>query len=322
MGRTEFLLRRLGFGLMTVFIAATINFVIFRAAPGDAATQYQQCLTCSPGFRDELRAELGLDRPLLVQYVLYLRDLVQLDFGTSFQNQRPVSSELLGALANTLPMLGLGLLIGLVLGVAVGVLSAWRRGRATDVVLMSVSLFFYSLPVQWLGLVLLFAFSGSLPVSGIEDPYLRLTDPSTMEVVADRLRHLALPSATIGLVWFGSWALLVRSSMLEALGEDYVLTARAKGLRTWTIIRRYALRNSLLPIVTLVLLTLGYTVAGTLLVETVFSYPGIGLELYRAVQNRDYAVLQGGFLLLTIAIVVANLLADLLYFRLDPRIES
>ncbi|MFG3438197.1 ABC transporter permease [Nonomuraea sp. NPDC047897] len=322
MNRGEYLIRRVGSAVVTIAAAATINFVLFRAAPGDASTQYQMCRTCSAEFRDYLRGELGLDRPLAEQFVRYVTALLRGDLGYSFQTRRPVWEELSGPLADTLPMVGLGLALGLALGLLIGVVSAWRRGTAADWAPLSASMFLSVLPIQWIGLMLLLLFGGILPTGGVADPYLRFTDPSWFEVAADRLEHMVLPSLAIGLAWSGSWALITRSALVGALAEDYILTARAKGLSRWRIVRRYALPNSLLPIATLVFLTFGYIVAGSLLVETVFSYPGIGLALYEAVQNRDYAVLQGGFLLLTVAIVLANLLADLLYLKLDPRIRT
>ena len=169
--------------------------------------------------------------------------------------------------------------------------------------------------------MLLILFSGVLPSSGISDPFLEFTDPSTWEVILDRLEHMILPSLTLGLVLYGEYALIVRSAMLETLGEDYILTARAKGLANWSIVRHHAFRNALLPIMTLIALSLGYVVAGAILVEAVFSYPGIGLVTYEAIFSRDYPVLQGAFLILTLSVVVANYIADLLYFRLDPRIS-
>ena len=200
-------------------------------------------------------------------------------------------------------------------------IAAWRRGTFADWGGLLSALVFYSLPTQWLGLMLLILFSGVLPSSGISDPFIEFTDPSTWEVILDRLEHMILPSLTLGLVLYGEYALIVRSSMLETLGEDYILTARAKGLANWSIVWHHAFRNALLPIVTLIALTLGYVVAGAILVEAVFSYPGIGLVTYEAIFSRDYPVLQGAFLILTLSVVVANYIADLLYFRLDPRIS-
>jgi ABC-type dipeptide/oligopeptide/nickel transport system permease component len=219
-------------------------------------------------------------------------------------------------------MLALGTILSIVLGVTVGVVSAWRRGTAADWGGLATALTFYSMPTQWLGLMLLIVFAGVLPAAGISDPFLEFEDPAWWEVVVDRLEHMILPALTLGLVLYGEYALIVRSAMLEALGEDYVMTARAKGFRNWTIVRRHALRNSLLPITTLVALSLGFLVGGAILVEAVFSYPGIGLVTYEAIFDRDYPILQGSFLILTLSVIIANFIADLLYFRLDPRIRA
>ena len=165
--------------------------------------------------------------------------------------------------------------------------------------------------------MLLILFAGVLPSVGMSDPF--LLNASLGARVLDGLKHMILPSATFALTLYGEYTLIVRSSMLETLGEDYVLTARAKGLSSWSVVRRHAFRNAMLPTVTLIALSLGYIVAGAILIETVFSWPGIGLAVYQAVGNRDYPVLQGAFLVLTLSVVACNFVADLLYFRLDPR---
>lgn len=317
----DYFLKRTLFALVTVFVAITLNFVIFRATPGDAVTGLR-CQFCTLEFKEQLRAELGLDKSKWEQYVLYLQSLAQGDMGRSFVSREPVVDELIDPLLNTLPMIALGTAFSIVFGVLAGVIAAWRRGTFLDWGNLSFSLLFYSLPTQWLGLMLLIAFAGTLPASGISDPFLEFTDPSWWETFVDRLEHMILPAATIGIVLFGEYALIVRSSLLEALSEDYVLTARAKGLRNWAIVWRHAFRASLLPVATLIALSLGYLVAGAILVEAVFSYPGIGLVTYDAVTERDYPVLQGAFLILTLSVVVANYLADLLYFKLDPRIAE
>lgn len=318
----DYVVKRTLFALTTVLVAITLNFVLFRAAPGDATSSLRNCRNCTADFREALHAELGLDKSKLEQYGIYLKDLAQGDLGLSFVSRQPVWDELKGSILNTLPMVALGYLFAIVFGTIVGVVAAWRRGTALDWGGLSSALVFYSMPTQWLGLMLLVLFAGTLPAAGIADPFIAFTDPSWWQVVLDRIEHMVLPSATLGLVLYGEYALIVRSSMLETLGEDYILTARAKGLRNWTIVWRHALRNSLLPITTLVALTLGYVVAGAILVEAVFSYPGIGLATYEAIFDRDYPVLQGAFLVLTLSVVLANYVADLLYFKLDPRISE
>jgi ABC-type dipeptide/oligopeptide/nickel transport system permease component len=317
----DYFLKRTLFALVTVFVAITLNFIIFRAAPGDAVTGLR-CQFCTVEFKDQLRAELGLDKSKWEQYWIYLQDLAQGDMGRSFVTREPVVDELIDPLLNTLPMIALGTAFAIVFGIISGVIAAWRRGTFLDWGNLSFSLLFYSLPTQWLGLMLLIFFAGTLPVSGISDPFLEFTDPSWWETFVDRLEHMVLPAATIGIVLYGEYALIVRSSLMEALSEDYVLTARAKGLRNWAIVWKHAFRASLLPVATLIALSLGYLVAGAILVEAVFSYPGIGLVTYDAVFERDYPVLQGAFLILTLSVVVANYVADLLYFKLDPRIAE
>ena len=162
-----------------------------------------------------------------------------------------------------------------------------------------------------------------MPTSGIKDPTLGiLGDASTWEVIVDRFEHMILPALTIGLVLFGEYTLIVRSAMIETLGEDYVLTARAKGLSNWATVWRHGLRNAMLPVITLVALSLGFIIGGFITIEYVFSYPGIGLAIVEAIDQRDYPLLQGAFLLLTLSVIFFNLVADLLYFRLDPRVRE
>jgi ABC-type dipeptide/oligopeptide/nickel transport system permease component len=176
------------------------------------------------------------------------------------------------------------------------------------------------MPTQWLGLMLIILFAGILPTGGMTNEF--LLNPPFWTHVKDLASHIVLPALTLGLVLYGEYTLIVRSAMLETLGEDYVLTARAKGLKPRTIVRTHALRNAMLPITTLIALSLGYIVAGAILVEIVFSWPGIGRAVYEAVLQRDYPMLQGAFLVLTISVVFFNLVADLLYFKLDPRISA
>ena len=317
----DYVLRRAAFALLTVFFAVTLNFVIFRAAPGDVASALR-CRNCPIEFKEALRAEFGLDRPKIEQYGIYLKELLQGNMGRSFVSQQPVWNELRTALANTLPMLALGTAFSIVFGIAAGVLAAWRRGTFAEWSQVSTSLFFYAMPTQWLGLMLIIVFSGVLPVSGISDPFLEFSDPGAWTTFVDRMKHMLLPSLTLGLVLYGEYALITRSALLQTLGEDYVLTARAKGLSNRAIVFRHGLRNALLPITSLIALSVGYLVGGSILVEAVFSYPGIGLEVYEAIFERDFPVLQGAFLLLTLSVVLANFVADLVYLKLDPRIAQ
>jgi peptide/nickel transport system permease protein len=321
---TNYILRRTATALFTVFVAITLNFVLFRAVPGSAVTALR-CLHCTQQLKDALVKELGLDESLWQQYVTYLGNLAQGDLGTSFIDRRSVWENLKRPIMNTLPMLVAGTVISIVVGIAIGVIAAWRRGTKVDRLNTWAALSLYAMPTQWIGLLVVFyiALEFGFPVAGIRDPTLGiLGEPSTMEVMIDRLEHMALPALTLGLGLYGEYALIVRSSMLETLGEDYVLTARAKGLKSWSIVWRHGLRNAMLPLVTLIALSFGYLLAGTIVIEEVFSYPGIGLAIINAIDQRDYPVLQGAFLLLTLSVILFNFVADLLYAKLDPRVTS
>jgi ABC-type dipeptide/oligopeptide/nickel transport system permease component len=322
--RTDFVLRRVFFAVATVFVAITLNFVLFRTLSGDAVSALR-CRQCTPQFKAYERKELGLDQSKLKQYWLYLDNLAHGDMGRSLRSQAPVWSELWEPLKNTMPMVALGTLFSIALGILTGVVSAWRRGTAVDKAGLWGSLAFYSMPPQWLGLMIVLFVAGALglPTSGIKDPTLGiLSNPSWWAVLVDRLRHMVLPAATLGLVLYGEYTLIVRSAMLETLGEDYVLTARAKGLTNWATVWKHGLRNALLPVITLVALSLGFIIGGAITIEYVFSYPGIGLQIVEAIDQRDYPILQGAFLLLTFSVIFFNLVADLLYFKLDPRVTE
>jgi peptide/nickel transport system permease protein len=316
----DYVLKRVVFAIVTVFVAVTINFALFRLAPGTAVTNLARVPHATPALRNALKKQFGLDKSKGEQYLIYLRQLVHGNLGVSFENEQPVSKNLRTELINTLPMVTIGTLFSILIGTLTGVIAAWRRGTPTEAVTVSTALGFYSMPTQWLGLMLIIAFAGVLPTGGMTNEF--LLDPGFWQHLRDLASHIVLPALTLGLVLYGEYTLIVRSAMLETLGEDYILTARAKGLRPWAIVRKHALRNAMLPITTLVALSLGYIVAGAILIETVFSWPGIGRGVYEAVLQRDYPMLQGAFLLLTISVVVCNLVADLLYFKLDPRITE
>jgi len=307
----DYVLKRAGFAVATVFIALSINFLLFRVLPGDAASNISRVPGASPQLRQALEAQFGLDKPIWQQYLLYLKELAHGNLGVSFANQQPVWTNLSEALRNT---------FAIVLGIATGVLSAVRRGTAADSMSTNLAIAFYAFPTQFIGAMLLIMFAGIFPAAGMSDPF--ASNASTMSHITDLSKHLFLPVLTLVLTLYGENTLIVRSAMLETLGEDQILTARAKGLPRRTIIRRHALRNAMLPTLTMIALSLGAVVTGAILVEVIFSWPGIGSALYEAVLQRDYPMLQGGFLVITVTVITINFFADLLYFRLDPRITS
>jgi peptide/nickel transport system permease protein len=316
----DYIVRRIVFALLTVFVAITINFALFRLAPGSAVTNLARVPHATPETRLAIKRQFGLDKSKWQQYWIYLGQLFRGNLGVSFANSQPVSKNLRSAVTNTIPMVMIGTIFAIVLGTLTGVIAAWRRGTKVEGASVTTALAFYSMPTHWLGLMLVILFAGTLPTGGMSNEF--LLNPSFFTHLKDLAEHVALPSLTLGLVLYGEYTLIVRSAMLETLGEDYVLTARAKGFRAGSILRRHALRNAMLPIATLIALSLGYIVAGAILVETVFSWPGVGRAVYDAVLQRDYPMLQGAFLLLTISVVFFNLIADLLYFKLDPRITT
>lgn len=318
--RTRYLVRRLLAAAITVAVALTLNFLLFRAVPGSAVSDLSRVPGATPALRHQLAAEFGLDKSKWEQYLVYLEQLAHGNLGVSYDSHRPVVGELAAAMANTAPMVALGVVLAVVLGIATGVLSAWRRGGPLDHLSTGSAIAFLSVPAHWLGLMLIFVFAGVLPTGGMGDDF--LVDPTFLQHLGDVLAHMVLPSLTLGLSLYGGFTLIVRSAMIETLGEDYVLTARAKGLSDAAVLRRHALRNAMLPISTVIALSLAFLVTGAILVEIVFSWPGVGRAIYEAVLNRDYPMLQGAFLALTLSVVALNFLADLLYLKLDPRIAA
>ncbi len=301
-------------------MAISFSFVLFRVLPGDVVTNMSRVPNMTKEAQAALRAQFGIDRPLVAQYGLYLKELARGNLGVSYQSQQPVLDDVLEAVGNTVPMVGIGTVVAIVVGTLIGVTAAYRQGSARDRIITGAAMVVYSLPVQWVGLLLLVWLSGWLPTSGMSDPY--LIDAGFWATVQDRALHMLLPSTCVALMLFGSFALVVRSSQLEALAEDHVLTARAKGYRDRRIVWREAFRSAMLPLVTLSTLTLGFVIGGMVLVEAVFSWPGVGLATVQAVAARDYPLLQGIFLFITVSVVAFNFLGDVLHAVLDPRVAE
>jgi peptide/nickel transport system permease protein len=331
--RSRYLGRRIGWALVTILVVITFNFVLFRVLPGDPAKPGVKDPRLNPETQAALTERFGLDKPLFLnvgsgelfdsQYFIYIGNLLQGDLGTSFASPDRTVGEMIGeALVNTLWLVIPSQILSIVVGILLGLLAAWKRGKATDLGSLAFSLFLWSLPTFFLGIILLFVGVRyfDLPIGGkatIGADYANI-----LEAAADLLSHLLLPTLTLTLVLIGEYMLIMRSSVLDVFSEDYILTAKAKGLSTYQIIRGHALKNAMLPMVTLIAINLAFTVSGAIQVEEVFSWPGLGHLTIEAVSERDYPVLQGAFLLLAVAVVVANLIADLVYGWLDPRVTE
>lgn len=313
----DYALKRVGFALITLFVVITMNFFLFRVLPGSAVSSLGRDARLGPDAQHALRVQFGLDKSVGGQYVAYLGQLARGNLGISYQSRAPVLDELSTALTNTVPMVGVATILAVLAGLATGVIAAWRRRTWLDYGSVATALVFYAMPVAWLGLVLLLLFKGSLPAGGMYDDFAVHT--TLLSKWEDAAKHMVLPAATLALGLYGQFTVITRSAMLETIGEDYVLMSRAKGLTNARVITRHVLPNALLPITTLIALSLGFVVGGAILVETVFSWPGIGQAIFRALAERDYPILQGAFLLLAASVIVFNLIADLLYLKLDPR---
>lgn len=318
------MLKRVGQYALVLIAAVTLNFFLPRAMPG-SPLQFlagEDVALLGPEERDRLLATSGLDRPLVVQYGKYVANLARGDLGHSYQANKPVVTMLLERLPWTLLLTGTALLLSSLFGVIVGALAAWRRGSVLDHTALTTSILLDSVPSFWLGMMLVAFFAVQwklLPVFGAQTPWSNLTGFAS---VVDILKHLVLPATTLTLISLSGTFLVMRYSMLAVLGEDYVRTARAKGVGERRVLYKHALRNATLPVFTVFMLNLGTLVGGAVVIETVFAYPGLGRLLFEAASNRDYPLMQGAFLLVTLSILAANILADVLYPLLDPRVRT
>lgn len=302
----RFLIRRLVLTVPVLLGVATLVFALLHLVPGDPA---QVMLGESASATDvaQLRQTLGLDRPLAEQYGLYLRGLLQGDLGTSFRYNTPVTAEIAQRLPNTLDLALAAMSVAILIALPLGILGALYRGRAVDQIAMTISLAGISMPNFWLGPLLAIVFAvmlGWLPVSGTGD-----------------WRHLVLPAVTLGAALAAILARMTRASLIEELRELYVLAARARGLSRTRAVLKHALRNSLIPVVTILGLQFGAVLTGTIITETIFAWPGVGRLLIQAINFRDYPLVQGCILFIASTYVTVNLLVDLVYGWLDPRIR-
>jgi dipeptide transport system permease protein len=332
----RFLLKRLALTIPTFIALMFITFVMIRLVPGDPIEARLGERGITPERLAQLRQEMGLDQPVWKQFLDYVWALLHGDFGTSIVSKAPVLQEFMTLFPATLELTMCAMIFAIVVGIPAGVIAASRRGGIYDQSLMGLALTGYSMPIFWWGLLLILLMSNTLgltPVSGRVDLIKYYYEPVTGFMLIDSLlsgqkgafwdavHHLILPTIVLGTVPLAAIARMTRSSMLEVLEEDYVRTARAKGLSWTRVVGLHALRNALIPVVTLIGLLIGGLLAGAVLTETIFSWPGVGKWLIESINRRDYPALQGGIMLIATIVILVNLIVDLLYGLINPRIR-
>ena len=308
--------------VLTIFVIICANFVIFRVVPGDPVRLLFGDPRAGRHRIAEMRELFGLTGTLWDQFVAYLRQLfLHGDLGFSFVYRAPVMEVILDRVPQTLLLIVTALIIAVVLGTMLGAIAGWKSGTKFDSIIVTVSLGFYSIPTFILGIILMmiFAFAlGLFPIGGMDTIGAGYTG---WAYVGDVAWHMFLPCGAIVIWYIGEYVILTRSAMQDVLGQDYITSARAKGIKESAVLRRHALRNAILPVVTMTGINLAFAVAGVIEAETVFRWPGVGRLVYDSVMSRDYPVLQGLFLIFAVAIVTANLVVDLIYGYIDPRIK-
>lgn len=318
----KFLLAKTSGALVSLVMVVFLGFFAFRILPGDPLRMLTADRRVTPEQLDAMRAQYGLDQPLIVQFWNYVKGLFTGDLGYSYTYGQDVSSLIAERVLPTLLLTGTAAGIAIVLGLAIGQRAAWRRGSLYDGFNVGLALTLWSVPTFWLGLLLLMVFGGTLgwfPTGGM------VTAGSTatgLELVLDVLHHLALPALAMGAVSYAHYLLVMRASLLEELHQDYLTTAKAKGLRNELVRKRHALPNALLPTVTLIFLTIGGLIGGAVTVETIFSWPGLGHLTFSALSRQDYPILQGTFVVFSVIVLIANFLADIAYRLIDPRLRT
>lgn len=340
MNRWRFLLKRLGWALSTILFVIILNFFLFRVMPGDPARQGIRDPRLTPETIEAIRVRFGIDKPVIncfeslnplkfgscetnpldTQFFIYIGNLLRGDLGTSFYYNRPVNEVLGERLWNTILLIGAGQILAIIFGTTFGLFAAWKARTPIDYSALLSGLIAWSLPTFWLAIILLFwGTNNGLPIGGKATP--GISSYPFMQQVGDLFAHLLLPTLAYTIIYMGEYTLIMRSSLLDVLAEDYILAAKAKGLSVFQILKDHALKNAMLPLVTIIALNLGFTVAGVVQIETVFSWPGLGGAIFESVTRKDYPVLQGAFLLIAVSVILANLIADLTYSYLDPRVK-
>ena len=323
MDKRRYFLRKVANALLTIVVVISFNFVLFRIMPGDPARLLLPKGRFQAGAIEKQRKIFNLDKPLHEQFVYYWYDTLQLELGFSFKEKRPVAEVVGERIWPTVLLAGTGTILATIIGYTTGVFAAWRRNSKYDVISTNLGMIGYSMPMFWFGLICIMIFSvylGWFPVGRMLEP--GATFDSWIQQAGSVLYHMILPVSVFAVAYIGEYHLIMRSSLTGVMREDFVLTARAKGLTDNRVLWGHVVPNALLPTVTIVMMNLGFVMSGTILIESVFNWPGLGLLAYEAMLNRDYPVMQAVFLVAAVAVILANLVADLMYYYLDPRVKA
>jgi len=311
--------RRVCLAIITLFVIITLNFFVFRLMPGDPLSMQVRSLRLSQEAAQQLERLYGLDKPMIVQFAAYVKNLLTFNFGSSFKFKTDVGALIGRRLANTAVLVPGAVIVAIVSGTALGLIAGWFRGRGIDIAVLVFGLFSWSMPTFWVAMTAVTVLKGVLPSGRMTSAISR--NPALLEYLLDVGRHAVLPTLVLGLLLLGEYVLLVRNETSTIITEDFIRTAKAKGVRPSGIISHHVLRNASLPILSAASLSVVYLIGGDLQVEVVFSWPGIGRLFYEAALARDYPVLQGAFYVLSVGVLCVNLLADIAYKVLDPRIN-
>lgn len=315
----QYIFRRLLNTVMTLLFIIATNFFLFRLMPGAPIKAMARSQKLSPSMVKYLENFYGLDKSLFEQFFIYIKNCLTFDMGISFKFQTEVTPLLMERMGNTLILLVASTILAIVLGILAGLWAGWRRGKAIDITMLSSSLFFWSMPTFWICMIFMALFAGILPIGGMRD--LQLENPTHWESFVDLLKHITLPTIVMTITYMGQNLLITRNEVTNILTQDYIATARAKGLSRGRITFKHVLRNASLPLLSSAALSIAFLLAGALQTEIIFSWPGIGRLLYEATLTRDYPVLQGSFYMLSLGVLFTNLITDIAYKYIDPRVE-
>jgi peptide/nickel transport system permease protein len=323
MGKRSYIITRIIHTWITLLLLITIVFLMFRLLPGDPLAMYVN--TDMPiEVQKDLLHRFGLDRPIYEQFFLYLGNLSVGNLGQSFHYGQPVIRIVAERFWNSIILLGVGIGIAYVLGIILGALAAWKRGSKFEVISVFLTLSVQSAPLFWVGIILITIFGmwlNLLPLGGIRESGVRISSHFEKFFSLDFLYHMILPCITLAVYYVGTPFLIMRSAMIETMNEEFIEMAKAKGLKTWQVIFKHAMRNSMLPVVTMLTVMISFIIGGQVMLETIFRWPGLGMEMVSAVNSRDYPLAQALFIMMGVIILFLNFVVDLLYHYLDPRVS-